>query len=96
MQVEYDREVSTDLSEVLDMVNHAKAYGFDNITTMSFLAQLSGYVTNEEIEAYGETFLSEGMRERGYDEDDCKRAVERLTEWRDEYCSIYKSVADHE
>lgn len=87
-----DREVSTNLSEVLDMVNCAEYYGFDDSMVLGFLAQVSGYVTNDEIKGYSERYLSKGYIEGGCEQSDCDEALQRLTEWRDQYCDRYKDV----
>jgi hypothetical protein len=57
---------------------------------LGFLAQLSGYVTDDEIKGYSGIYLSEGYVERGYGQSDYEGSIRRLTEWRDRYCEMYK------
>lgn len=82
-----NREVKVHLFDILSLVNCSDTYGFTDDVLMDALAELTGYVSDEEIESYARnTFLSEAAEEHGYTEEDYEEAIRNITLWRNTYC----------
>lgn len=77
------RDVTVNLEELLSLIHCAEDY---KSVFYSAIAGMAVYVTDEEIEAYGQTFLTEEARSQGYSEEDYESAIDTVTEWRDKYC----------
>ncbi|AFY60319.1 hypothetical protein [Synechococcus sp. PCC 6312] len=74
-----NRQLTTDLYEVLDMLNASEDYGFHPMI-IEFLKTLATNVTASEIEAFArETFLSQQAATEGYTQEDYESSIERLT-----------------
>lgn len=80
-----DRQITTDLFEVLDILYAAEDYGYAKSVLISFLFKLVGKISEEEIEAFAQTFLTEEMRKKGYGEEDYEIIKERLTNYANHY-----------
>ncbi len=81
-----DREVKTTVSSILDLVNAAEDYGYDSGVMMSALAEISGYVTDEEIKKF--CTLTDENAEHGFTKEEVEEGwLHKLTEWRDRYCN---------
>lgn len=81
-----NREVKTDLYDVLGMICTANDYGHNGQIAMAFLFGLTGDLTKEEIETYcREEFLSDEAQEKGYGEEDYESVKEIITEFAKQY-----------
>jgi len=88
------RNVTIPLSELLSIVSCADDYGHNNGVLMDAVAKWSGWVTDKEIEEYADWFVTPEAYKQGYREVDREESTERLTEWRDRYCTKYKENHD--
>lgn len=79
------RKVECDLKVILDLICCAEDYGFAKPMLLDGLAEITGPVTDAEIIEFAAEFMSLEMQEQGYGEEDQQSALERLTEWRDQY-----------
>ncbi len=80
-----DREVKTTVGNILDLVNCAKDYGYYDDVLMVSLAEITGYVTDEEIKRF--CTLTQELSQDGYTREDVEEDwLYELTEWRDKYC----------
>ncbi len=80
------RKLTCDLSDILDLVHCSSDYGFDKATFFEAMADMTGYVSNEEIQEFADMYLTPENRAHGYCEEDQENALETLTKWRDNYC----------
>lgn len=79
----HNRDVKTDLFNILSLVSCSDIYGFSDDIFFDAMGEITGDVTDKEINAFiEETFVDE----EGYGEEDREEAKEKLTEWRDKYC----------
>ena len=79
-----NREIKTDLENILSHVSCAIDYGYYDDVLMCDFAKLTGHVTDEEINWYcSET---KENKEQGYTQEDYDIWKGRITEWRDKYC----------
>jgi len=76
-----NREIKTDLNNILSHIACAIDYGYYDDVLMCDFASLTGYVSDEEIKWYCDSSMSD---EYGQKDWDCWH--ERITEWRDKYC----------
>lgn len=76
-----NREIKTDLYNLLDLLNVAEDYGFRDDVLFWSIFELTGHVTDEEIHGYANQFDFT----KGYGEEDVEAAIERLTEYRNQY-----------
>lgn len=81
-----DREIKTALHNILDLVNCAEDYGFQDDVLMTAFRDMTGWVTDEEIEAFVQGFMTPEMQAKGFGEEDAEAARTRVTEWRNRYC----------
>jgi len=81
-----NRKIETDLETILDLVNCAEDYGFRDDVLFTVFRDMTGWVTDEEIKAYADRFLTPEFRAQRYSEEDAESSTLRLTEWRDRYC----------
>lgn len=81
-----DRKCYVRLSEILELVYCANDYGHGNEVLMSSLAQITGWVSDDEIAEYAASFLTDEAKEQGYTGEDSEEAVKALMEWRRIYC----------
>ena len=86
------RKVEFSLNDVLDLVGCANDYGFGHEILLSAFAKQSGWVTDEEIRAYTDWFVTPEAREQGYGEEDRDKQRERLTAWRATYCKPVRHI----
>lgn len=78
-----NRELKTDLENILSLIACAEDYGFKNNVLFDYFRELlDGKLTEEEIEWYARTVESED----GYDEEDYEAVKEQLDEFKDRYC----------
>ena len=75
-----NREIKTDLENVLSHVCCAIDYGYYDDVLMVDFANLTGEVTDAEIDWY-----IESNKSKEYSQEDYDQWRERLTEWRDKY-----------
>ena len=76
-----NREIKTDLYNILDLIAVSADYGFDRSILMDGLFEMIGYnLTQEEIEGYSSLYLTEEYKSKGYTEDDYNSIKEILTE----------------
>lgn len=73
------------LDDVLDLVFCAQDYGFDHGIVMSTFAKWTGPVTDAQIAAFADGYVTPEQRARGYTDEDRQNAIERVTAWRDKY-----------
>jgi len=76
-----NREIKTNLYNILSHVCCAIDYGYYNDVLMCDFAELTGMVSDEEIVKY----VNEN-KSAEYDREDYDEWSERITKWRDEYC----------
>lgn len=79
--MDIDREVKTDLRNVLSMVSCAYTYGHGNQIFFGFAAQMTGPVTDQEIEEYAREIADLD----GYTEEDYQEIAKTLREWKATY-----------
>lgn len=72
-----NRELKTDLRDILSMISCADDYGHNNQIFRHWAAHMCETLTEEEIEAYAR----EVADEPGYEEEDYECTKERLMEW---------------
>lgn len=76
-----NRKIETDLHNILSHVSCATDYGYyDDVLMMDF-ANLTGFVSDEEISQYIESNKSDE-----YTEEDYETWEEIILEWRNKYC----------
>ena len=75
-----DRELKTTLSNILSHICCAADYGYNKSILMSDFADITGWVTDEEIKNYIDRDYSD------YEEEDQEEILCRITDWRDDYC----------
>ncbi len=76
------------LADVLDLVFCAQDYGFDHGILMQTFAKWAGTVTDAQIAAFADTYVTPEQRACGYTEEDRDAAVATLTAWRDKYAKV--------
>ncbi len=77
-----DREIKTNLSEILSLISCARDYGFErDILFDSFKDMLGNKLTNEEID----WFSKETIKEDGFTKDDFFEIKNRLLEFKNKY-----------
>ena len=82
-----DSKLNVTLFSVLELIFSAEDYNFNDDVLMSTFAEwLDNKLSDEDIEEYAQTFLTEKAKEEGYGEDDYKSAVRTLKHFRLEYC----------
>lgn len=79
------RDLSVNLFDLLDLVQCASDYGFADDVFEDAMASWAGDVTDEEISAFADKYVTPEFRARGFSEEDVEDAIEVLTEWRDRY-----------
>ena len=79
------RKIEVDLESILDLINCAEDFGFAKTAFFSKMADLTGYVSDNEIHEYANDYLTDEMKAHGYTREDYNKAIETLTEWRDKY-----------
>jgi len=77
---EMNREIKTDLQKILSHIINAVDYGYYDIDLVSYFAEMTGYVTDEEIKWYCDLNMTEE-----YTQEDWDQWYERITVWRDNY-----------
>ena len=80
-----DREIKTSLCNILCHVCTAVDYGYYDDVLMTDFASLTGWVSDYEIKQY---IIVNKSKE--YSDEDYEQWLERITEWRDKYCSPNK------
>jgi hypothetical protein len=88
MVVIMNREIITDLNNILSHVACAIDYGYYDDVLMTDFANLTGFVTDNEINWYCTD--TEENKKQGYTQEDYEQWKERITEWRDKYCKGVK------
>lgn len=83
--MENNREVTTDLENILSLINCASSYGFGRDVFYSGMFGIIKPVNEQEIQDYASTFLTSEMRSKGYTEEDYESAIEELTELNNRY-----------
>lgn len=74
--------VNVDLDDLLSLIACADDYGYGNPVLMDAFRSWSTPITDEEIEAYAASFLTDEQRARGYGEEDADEARTRLRDFR--------------
>lgn len=78
-----NREIKTDLENILSLTACASDYGFeDDVLFDAFGKMLDGKLTDDEIEWYARSAEAED----GYDEEDYESIKERLKDFKNKYC----------
>lgn len=80
--MKYDRKIETSLQNILSHVCCAEDYGYYDDVLMVDFANLTGYVSDTEIEDYITSNASNEYTDEDYDE-----WRSRMTEWRDTFCN---------
>jgi hypothetical protein len=81
------KTVTVEVDDVLSLVACASTYGYaDDVFFDGMAGMLDRQCSDEEIEAYAQSFLSDEMKAQGFGEDDAADARSAVTEWRDRYC----------
>jgi hypothetical protein len=79
-----NREIKTDLENILSLIACADDYGFaDDVLFDAFRGMLNSKLTDEEIEWYARLVESE----EGYTYEDYEAIKERLASFKNKYCS---------
>ena len=79
-----NREIKTDLENILSLIACAGDYGFaDDVLFDAFREMLNSKLTDDEIEWYARLVESE----EGYTEEDYEAIKERLISFKNKYCS---------
>lgn len=79
-----NREIKTDLENILSLIACARDYGFeDDVLFDAFKEMLEGKLSEEEIEWYARLVESED----GYTEEDYEAIKERLKDFKNKYCA---------
>jgi hypothetical protein len=77
------RKIEIEISEILDLVNCAEDYGFEDDVLFDAFAEFLGYkLSNEEIEIFSKSFL----KEEGYGKEDYNQIKKRLFDFKTKYC----------
>ncbi|AUR92144.1 hypothetical protein NVP1170O_031 [Vibrio phage 1.170.O._10N.261.52.C3] len=76
-----NREIKTDLYNILSHVTCAEDYGYYDDVLMSDLASLTGWVFDEEIDAY----INDNLKPP-YTQADGFEWRYRINNWRSKYC----------
>jgi hypothetical protein len=82
-----ERKFEIELYDILYILNST-----DNVETLDYCAELVGYVTDAEILAFANVFLSSEMQILGYGDKARESAINKLTYWRHRYCSTAKQL----
>lgn len=85
-----NRKIETDLDNILDLIACADDYGHNNQVLMVSLAEITGYVTDKEINDYAAWYLTDEGRADGYSEEDVDSTTESLKNWRNRYCAQWE------
>jgi hypothetical protein len=80
------RTIAANLEDLLSLIHCAEDYGYNRSVFYGSIGDIVEYVTDDEIEEYAQTFLTQEARSQGYNEEDYDSAIDTLTEWRDRYC----------
>lgn len=79
-----NREIKTDLENILSLIACARDYRFENdVLFDAFKEMLDGKLSEEEIEWYARLVESED----GYTEEDYEAIKERLWDFKNKYCA---------
>lgn len=79
-----NREIKTDLENILSLIACARDYGFeDDVLFDAFREMLGNKLTDEEIEWYARSVEAED----GYTEEDYEAIKERLEDFKNKYCA---------
>jgi len=79
------RFVTIPLEELLDLLSCADDYGFDGDIFYDFVFSYINPLTEEEIEEFAQTFLTEEAKNRGYGEEDYHNIKNKLMELKEAY-----------
>lgn len=83
--MENNREVTTTLQNILDLINCAESYGFGDDIFYDAMFSIIKPLSEEEIESYAKTFLTGEMIYMGYSQEDYDSAIETLIELNNKY-----------
>jgi len=75
-----NREIKTDLDNILSHINCAVDYGYYDDVLMTDFATMTGFVTDDEINWYVESNKSVEYSQEDYDQ-----WRETITEWRNKF-----------
>jgi hypothetical protein len=81
------REISINLKEILAIVNMAKQDKCYHHWLYTGLAATTGYVTDAEIDEFCSMLVGEESRVESFYQAEHDASLQRLTNWRDEYCN---------
>jgi len=82
-----DNKLEVSLYDILDLINSAEDYGFyDDVLMSTFAEWIGGKLSDEDIEEYAQTYLTEEAKSEGYSKDDYEYAIDKLKEFRLEFC----------
>jgi len=76
-----NREVKTDLENILSHISCAEDYGYADSTLFSDFASIIGTLSTEEIDWYARSVADQP----GYGEEDYESIVETLTAFKNDY-----------
>lgn len=77
-----NREIKTDLENILSLISCASDYGFeDYVLFVAFKEMIGSKLTEEEIEWYARSVEAED----GYSEEDYEAIKERLEDFKNKY-----------
>ncbi|MFA5026048.1 MAG: hypothetical protein WC503_06085 [Candidatus Shapirobacteria bacterium] len=79
------RPITIPLEELLDLLSCAEDYGFDDDIFYNFVFSYINPLTDEEIEEFAQTFLTEAAIRKGYGEEDYQNIKYKLTKLKETY-----------
>lgn len=78
---------SVTLFDILELIFSAEDFGYANdVLFASFAKWLDNKLSDEDIEEYGKTFLTQEAKDDGYTEEDYDNAISTLKKFRSDYC----------
>jgi hypothetical protein len=80
------RTLNIDLFDILNLVHAAEDFGYARSVLFGAFADMTSFVSDNEIIEYAESFLTEEAQIEGYTEEDHASAIEAITCWRNTYC----------
>ncbi len=80
-----NRIVQTDLFNLLSLISCSWDYGFADDIFFDAMSKITGNVTNEEIEEFAKTFLTDEMKKQGYGDEDFEVIKRTLVLWKQTY-----------
>lgn len=80
-----NRDITTDLYNILDLVACGESYGFSHHILYYYFAEIIKPLSIEEIEAFSKTFMTEESIAEGFTEEDAENIKETLIDFKNKY-----------